>query len=185
MEIRRGGVVCGLAILEEGSLDHTLWMKMALSLAESSLNTSRVPEVPVGAVMIYKENWSQTKTPWQLLTTGINLKESHQDPTAHAELSALQKASQLLGSWRLNRCILYTTLEPCVMCVGAMIQARLPLVVYGLASPKFGALGSLYDFSQDPRINHKFTYIAGIQELQIKTLMQAFFSRHRKASGIA
>ena len=146
---------------------------MALSLARDDLTQHL--EVPVGAVMVQVTGESA-----QLVATSTNNKERLGCPTAHAEISVIQKAARITGSWRLNQCILYATIEPCFMCAGAIIHARIPMVVYGARNTKFGALGSLYDLSKDQRLNHKLQCLAGVREHEASELIQCFFRKLRE-----
>ncbi len=123
-------------------------------------------EVPVGAIAVYQE---------QVIGRGHNCKESERDPTAHAEMIALRQAAQARGGWRLPGVTLYCTLEPCPMCAGAMIQARLPRLVYALDDPKAGAAGSVIDLLQHPHLNHQVQVVRGILESEVSELMTIFF----------
>src|SRR5215469_2020430 len=118
-------------------------MEMALDEAAAAAD---VDEVPIGAVIVSVE--------LGVIARAHNQRETLKDPTAHAEMIAITQAAQALGSWRLENCVLYVTLEPCPMCAGAIVLARLPLVVYGAADPKAGACDSLYRIPSDPRLNH-------------------------------
>ncbi|SME88013.1 tRNA(adenine34) deaminase [Pseudobacteriovorax antillogorgiicola] len=143
-------------------------MALALSLARSA---AMIDEVPVGAVITFQD---------RLLCTGLNLRETLQDPTAHAELLAIKKAAKLLGTWRLVDCDLFVTLEPCVMCSGAIFQSRFRRVVYGTADPKGGALGSLYSIHQDERLNHAFPVEHGLFADECSQVLKDFFRRKRR-----
>ena len=155
-----------------------LWMRAALCLAQTSLTTHVLADIPTAALVVY-HGTKDTHHPGYLLAAAINQKEKNNDPSAHAELTALKKASKLQDSWRLLHCTLYTTLEPCIMCTGAILQARLPRVVYGARSPKFGALGSLYDLSQDPKLNHHLEVTPGVLEDECGSLLTQFFKARR------
>lgn len=148
-------------------------MTLALSLAESA---EKLDEVPVGALIV-KDG--------KLISTGINLREMQQDPTAHAELVAIRKATKLLNSWRLVDCTLYVTLEPCVMCAGAISQSRIGRVVFGTHDPKGGGLGSLYEIHQDSRLNHNFPITAGIFQEECAQQLKSFFKKKRKKTAKA
>ena len=156
---------------------HELWMQFALSLARSAIAATECAEVPVGAVVV--QYGTGTSPSGSLISTGLNLKESHGDPTAHAELRAIRRAAAVLGRWRLCQCTLYVTVEPCLMCAAAACHARLEYVVYGATSPKFGALGSLYDLSQDQRLNHRVKCVKGVRSHEAADLMQSFFKNRR------
>jgi len=146
---------------------HEKWMSFALSLAETAAS---IDEVPVGAIII-KNN--------KIISTGFNQKESSQSVTKHAEIIAIEAACKKLGSWRLNDCTLYVTLEPCMMCSGAIYQARLTEVIYGCSDPKGGCLGSLYSINTDDRLNHSFEVTKGVYGSQASELLQKFFKRKR------
>lgn len=156
---------------------HEFWMDHALSLARSALVVAPREEVPIGAVMV--QYGDDAPPEGSLLATGMNLKENQGDPTAHAELNAIRRAAALLGRWRLTGCTLYVTVEPCLMCAAAAYHARLDCVVYGVASPKFGALGSLYDLTKDTRLNHQLRCLSGIRSAEAAALMQHFFQQRR------
>lgn len=147
------------------------WMRMCLSLAKSA---AHIDEVPVGALIVCGN---------KLLSTGINMREHEQNPCAHSEILALQRASKFLGSWRLNHCTLYVSLEPCLMCAGAIYQSRIERVVYAASDPKAGALGSLYSIHQDERLNHRFSLDTGIEAESSAKLLRDFFrqKRHKKS----
>jgi len=127
--------------------------------------------VPIGCVIVQDG---------KIIARGHNLRESSHDPSAHAELIAIRKASRKLGSWRLLNTVLYVTLEPCLMCMGAIILARIPEVVFGCHDPKGGAAGSLYNLSDDPRLNHQVELIPGVMEQECSEQLQLFFRELRK-----
>lgn len=127
-------------------------------------------EVPIGCVIIRGG---------KILARGHNLRESTQDPAAHAELIAIRKAARKVQSWRLLDTTLYVTLEPCTMCMGAIILSRISTVVFGCYDPKGGAAGSLYDLSNDPRLNHRVTLVPQILEKQCSGLLSSFFAALR------
>ncbi len=143
-------------------------MARALALAADAAS---IGEVPVGAVIVHDG---------QIIGEGANRRESDQDPTSHAEIIAIRQAAAHLGSWRLTETALYVTLEPCPMCAGAIVNARIPLVVYGIADPKAGAVHTLYELLQDPRLNHRCEVIAGIGDEQAAALLQSFFEDLRR-----
>src|SRR5438034_63649 len=126
-------------------------MEMALEEAESA---AAEDEVPIGAVVVSLKQG--------VIARAHNQREQLLDPTAHAEMIAITQAAQALRSWRLRDCVLYVTLEPCPMCAGAIVQARLPLLVYGAADPKAGACGTLYRITSDARLNHRAQVVAGV-----------------------
>src|SRR5207244_11201910 len=121
---------------------------------EEAAIAAEADEVPGGAVIVSHEHG--------IIGQAHNQREMLNDPTAHAEMIALTQAAQALGSWRLENCILYVTLEPCPMCAGAVVQARLPYVVYGAIDPKAGACDTLYRIASDPRLNHRAQVIGGV-----------------------
>lgn len=127
-------------------------------------------EVPVGAVVVRDG---------QVIGRGHNRTESLQDPTAHAEMLAITAAADQLGSWRLEECTLYVTLEPCTMCGGAMVLARLPLVVFGAWDPKAGACGSVHNVVQNERLNHRVELLGGVREAECGGLLKRFFQERR------
>lgn len=144
-------------------------MKKALNLAEKA---EKMGEVPVGAVLIYKN---------KIIASAFNQKESLKKATAHAEILAIEKASSKLGCWRLNDCTLYVTLEPCLMCAGALVAARLKRLVYACKDPKAGAVHSLYQITQDPRLNHYMDIHSGILQEESTQLLKEFFRKKRKS----
>ncbi len=148
-------------------------MGLALKEAEKAY---REEEVPIGAVLISSEG--------DVLAADHNQTRRLNDPTAHAEILVLRKASRLLDNFRLPGTILVVTIEPCLMCAGAMIQARVEKVIYGAADSKAGALGSLYDVSQDRRMNHCFDVVRGVLETECRLLMQKFFKSKREKFSI-
>jgi len=128
-------------------------------------------EVPIGAVVVLDG---------EIIGAGHNLKETCNDPTAHAEIIALRKAGTRQKTWRLEGADLYVTIEPCPMCMGAMLQARVRRVVFGAFDPKAGAAGSVVDLSANSRFNHRIEVIDGVLEEECRQLMQDFFLRRRK-----
>ncbi|MBL0226204.1 MAG: nucleoside deaminase [Geobacteraceae bacterium] len=128
-------------------------------------------EVPIGCVIVHDG---------RIIARGHNLRETSQDPAAHAEMIAIRKAARKLVSWRLLDCTLYVTLEPCTMCMGAIILSRIPTVVFGCYDPKGGAAGSLYDLSNDPRLNHSVELLPSILEAECSGLLSEFFAALRK-----
>jgi tRNA(adenine34) deaminase len=148
---------------------HHRFMKQAL---EAAAVASARGEVPIGAVVV---------SDGAVVATGYNLRESWQDPTAHAELLAIRGAAEALGSWRLEGCTVYVTLEPCAMCAGAMVLARVERCVYGCRDPKGGFLGTLYDLSSDPRLNHRFEVVSGVLEQACSDVLKDFFRKLRQS----
>lgn len=147
---------------------------MRHAIVEAQLAT-REDEVPVGAVLVAQDGTVLAKAHNQTITFC--------DPTAHAEILALRSASQALGNYRLPNTILYVTIEPCVMCMGALLQARVANIVYGAKDPKWGAAGSCYDLSADPRLNHVIDVQGGVLENECRQLIQAFF-RDKRMEGM-
>lgn len=143
-------------------------MAEAVREAEKALEKD---EVPVGAVVAVGG---------EIVSRGHNTKETSHDPTAHAEMAAIRGASRELGAWRLARSTLYVTLEPCIMCMGAIVQARVPRLVFGAMDPKAGACGSLYDISADARLNHRVEVTTGVMEEEASVLLKEFFKRLRQ-----
>ena len=133
-------------------------------------------EVPIGAIVV-KDG--------QIIGRGHNLRETEQDPTAHAEMIAIRQAAERLGSWRLIDCSLYVTLEPCVMCMGAIILARIPQLVYGSRDPKAGAVGSIYNFSTDDRFNHQVQVREGVLQEECSNQLRGFFKNLRERKKAA
>ena len=129
-------------------------------------------EVPVGAVIVSLERQ-------EIIAQAHNQREQLQDPTAHAEIVAITQAAAALKSWRLEKCILYVTLEPCPMCAGAIVQARIPIVVYGASDPKAGACHTLYSITEDPRLNHRCQVVAGVEAERCAALLSGFFAKKR------
>ena len=146
---------------------HKRWMKYAYLEA---LKAYEKNEIPVGAVVICKNN---------IIGKGHNLIETLNDATAHAEMIAITAASEFLGSWRLENCSLYVTLEPCIMCTGALINSRIKKVIYGLSDEKAGACDSLYHLGEDHRLAHNVEIISGVMEDKISKLMDDFFKKMR------
>jgi len=143
------------------------WMRLALDLAQEAFEAG---EVPVGAVIVHNNT---------VIGTGSNQREMLKDPTAHAEIIAITQAAQSLNSWRLLDCALYVTLEPCPMCAGAIVQARLPIVVYGTTDQKAGACHTLYQITDDSRLNHRATVIGGVLADECRGILQEFFRQQR------
>ncbi|MGD9856546.1 MAG: tRNA adenosine(34) deaminase TadA [Planctomycetaceae bacterium] len=146
---------------------HEPWMRRALDLARRAFEEE---EVPVGAVIVHEG---------RVVGEGYNQREALHDPTAHAEMIAITQAAENLGSWRLVDCTLFVTLEPCPMCAGAIVQARIPTVIYGAADPKAGACHSLYRLTDDARLNHRASVIGGVLREECRSLLQEFFARQR------
>jgi tRNA(adenine34) deaminase len=142
-------------------------MKMALEEARAAVPQG---EVPVGCVVVRDG---------RVLARAHNLRESLQDPTAHAEVLALREAAGQTGSWRLEGVTVYVTVEPCAMCAGALVNARVERLVYGLADPKSGACGTLYDIPTDERLNHRLKVTGGVLADESRALLREFFAARR------
>lgn len=151
-------------------LPHDYWMRKALDQAILAYDQQ---EVPVGAVIVQGE---------RIIAEAYNQRESLNDPTAHAEMIAMTQAAESLGSWRLLDCTLYVTLEPCPMCAGAIVQARIPCVVYGTPDPKAGACHTLFQITSDLRLNHQAAVMGGVLQDDCRALLQQFF-RDQRALG--
>lgn len=146
------------------------YMQEALALAEQALASE---DVPVGALVVDDD---------RVIGRGYNQREALQDPTAHAEILALTAAASARGHWRLDGCTLYVTLEPCPMCAGALVQARVSRVVFGAWDEKAGACGTLFQITEDPRLNHRCETVGGVLAGPAAELLRAFF-RHRRSLG--
>lgn len=151
----------------------THYMNMAL---EQARQAEMLGEVPIGAVIV---------ADGRVIAAAGNRRETWQDPTGHAELIALREAAKRIGSWRLEDATLYVTLEPCVMCMGGIILARIPRLVYGARDPKVGAVGSIYDLSTDDRFNHAVTVTEGVLADQCSEMLSTFFRQLRQKKKAA
>ncbi len=152
--------------------DDSYWMGIALREAKKAAERG---EVPIGSVVV-KEG--------EVLGRGYNLREGKHDPTAHAEMIAIRKASLKAGGWRLSGATIYVTLEPCIMCMGAILLSRFDRVVFGCYDPKGGAAGSLYNLSDDPRLNHRLVLTPGVREEECSGMLSDFFADLRKRKRI-
>ena len=160
-------------MITDASLDHVAFMRAALQEARLALATE---DVPVGAVVVLGG---------EIIGRGRNQREALADPTAHAEMLALQQAARHLSSWRLIDAVLYVTLEPCIMCMGAAVLGRIAGLVYGCRDPKAGACGSQFDILGAQRLNHTFPVVSGVCEAEASALLTTFFRQlrqRRKAS---
>ena len=146
---------------------------MLLALEEATAAAAH-DDVPVGAVVVKDGS---------VIGRGHNRREIDKDPTAHAELVAIRMAAARLGSWRLTDCTMYVTLEPCVMCAGAIVQARLATLVFGADDAKAGAVVSLFDAVRDPRLNHRPAVVRGVEAEAASALLVAFFAARREVPG--
>jgi len=147
---------------------HNHFMRQALAEAKQALLED---EVPIGAVIVHGE---------QVIASAHNQREQLKDPTAHAEMIAITQAATAIGDWRLEGCTLYVTLEPCIMCSGAILQARIPLVVFGATDPKAGAVDSLFHLLSDPRLNHRCQVIPGVMAPECGEILTKFFQAQRR-----
>jgi tRNA(adenine34) deaminase len=148
---------------------HQLWMDRAIALAQQA---GAAGEIPVGAIIV--NNFGEE------ISIGMNRKEQEQDPTAHAEIVAIRAASRILHDWHLSGCTLYVTLEPCPMCAGAILQARLSTLVYGADDPKTGSIRTLANLPDSPVSFHKLEVIGGIRERECQDLLQNWFANLRQ-----
>ncbi|OGI20129.1 MAG: hypothetical protein A3B68_00860 [Candidatus Melainabacteria bacterium RIFCSPHIGHO2_02_FULL_34_12] len=158
------------------NFSHTYWMSKCIELAKKTVGADPDPvsaqynEVPIAALVI-KEN--------KLLSSAVNKTETNLDPTAHAEIIVIREASKVLSNWRLNGCTLYTTLEPCAMCCGAIINSRISTVVFGAYDSVSGACGSAFHLINELNKNNQIEVIGGIMELEASRLIKSFFSTKR------
>lgn len=147
-------------------------MRIALEEAEKARD---IGEVPIGAIVVNDEG--------EIIGRGHNLRETNNDPTAHAEMIAIREAAEHVGGWRLSECTLYTTLEPCPMCAGGIVQARLKEVVYGAIDPKAGCAGTLMNLLNEERFNHQCTVVQGVLERECGGVLTQFFRELREKKG--
>jgi tRNA(adenine34) deaminase len=150
-------------------LKHRKWMSQALELARVA---GAAGEVPVGAVIVDMDD--------NLIAVGENRKEREQDPTAHAEIIAIRTASQIVQSWRLHQCTLYVTLEPCPMCAGAIVHARLEQLIYGVDDTKTGAIRTVINLPDHPASNHRLKVLGGILESDCREQLKTWFATQRQ-----
>jgi tRNA(adenine34) deaminase len=143
---------------------------MALAVAEAEAAAAH-DDVPIGAVVVVDG---------EVVAAGHNRREVDADPTAHAEILALREAARARGSWRLDGATLYVTLEPCAMCAGALVLARIDRVVFGADDPKAGAVGALWDIPRDPRLNHRVEVVRGVRGEECSRLLKDFFAARRR-----
>ena len=157
-------------------LDHLLYMRQCLALAQTAADLG---EIPVGALVVYHPPGAEPR----VIGQGYNRREVDADPSAHAEIVALRAAGRTLGHWQLRDCTLYVTLEPCPMCAGALVNARLSRLVYGCRDPKAGAVDTLFRLCSDIRLNHRVEVTADVLATEAAELLQKFFAPRRKKSG--
>lgn len=148
---------------------HLHHMEMCLEEARVAADED---EVPIGALLVHPD--------MGVIGLAHNMREQLDDPTAHAELIAMTQAGKALKSWRLDRCILYVTLEPCPMCAGAVVNARVPMVVYGAPDPKAGACDTLFQIPSDPRLNHRALVLGGVLADRCGAILTDFFRKKRE-----
>ena len=146
---------------------HEYYMRLALEQAQQAFNED---EAPVGAVIVHEG---------RVIAAAYNQREQNRDPTAHAEMIAITQAAAALESWRLENCCLYVTLEPCAMCAGAIVLARIPWVVYGAVDPKAGAAQSVFQLLSDSRLNHQCQIVSGVLAEPCGDILTRFFRRQR------
>lgn len=151
---------------EASQLDR--YMKLAIELSEKSLPL----DVPIGSLIVDLETQ-------EIIGRGFNQREIKGNALNHAEIVAIKEACEFLGDWRLNNCVIFSTLEPCVMCAGALSQARIGGIVFGARDEKFGASGSIYNFAQDPRLNSNCPVVGDVLGAEIKENLKGFFSSLR------
>ena len=156
--------------LDSDFVPHEHFMKLALQQAVAAFD---LDEVPVGAVIVHKE---------RVIGAAHNRSIQLRDPTAHAEMMAITQAAEAIGDWRLENCTLYCTLEPCPMCAGAILQSRIPHVVFGATDPKSGAVKSVFQLLSDQRLNHMATVVDGVMQKDCGAILTEFF-RQKRAQG--
>lgn len=152
-------------------MDDEKYMRRALELARKAASED---ETPIGAVIVYRD---------QIIGEGYNRRNQTGNPLCHAEIEAIHQAAGYLKDWRLEECTMYVTLEPCPMCAGAIVQARIPRVVLGAMNPKAGCAGSIMNLLEEPRFNHQVLVERGFLEAESREIMQSFFAQLRKRKG--
>lgn len=165
-----GKIYNGIAMKKSADIEKH-WMSEAIKEAKKAF---RKGEVPIGAIAVASG---------KIIGRAHNIRERTSNPLGHAELLLIEKLSKKRKSWRMEDATIYVTCEPCLMCAGAMLQARVPRVVYGCADPKAGAFGTLYDVSNDPRLNHRIEVKAGVLSEECAWLLSEFFRNLRKKKG--
>ena len=149
-------------------MNDEFFMKEALRQAQKAFERN---EVPIGAVAVFKK---------QIIGRGHNQTEGLKDPTAHAEILAITAAANALSSWRLNDVEMFTTVEPCIMCAGALVLARVKRIIFGARDEKFGGCGSVFNIVNEPKLNHRIEITTGVMEKEAASLMKSFFGKKRK-----
>ena len=152
-------------------MDDEKYMRRALELARKAASED---ETPIGAVIVYRD---------QIIGEGYNRRNQTGNPLCHAEIESIHQAAGSLKDWRLEECTMYVTLEPCPMCAGAIVQARIPRVVLGAMNPKAGCAGSIMNLLEEPRFNHQVLVERGFLEAESREIMQSFFAQLRKRKG--
>ena len=147
--------------------DHLYFMLLAYNEA---LKAFEINETPIGCIIVYNEN---------IIGQAYNMRNTAKNVLCHAEISAINQACAAMGDWRLEGCRLYVTLEPCAMCAGAIVQARIDEVIYGAPNPKAGCAGSILNILSEPRFNHQTRIVGGVMEAECSRLMSVFFKRFR------
>jgi len=165
------GATMNLCNVSSSIHDDERYMRMAIDQAYIAEENG---DVPIGCVVVFEG---------RVVAKAYNQRQQLHDPTAHAEIIALTQASEFIGNWRLHGCTIYVTLEPCPMCAGALVLARLDRLVYGTDDPKTGSCGSLYNIVQDPRLNHRLEVQSGILQQDCRQQLQAFFQRRRQENA--
>ncbi|NLP45458.1 MAG: nucleoside deaminase [Epulopiscium sp.] len=150
-------------------VNHEKYMKIALQLAQKACQQD---EVPIGALIVYDG---------KIIGEGYNQRNMQKNPLAHAEIQAIHQASKYIGDWRLEDCQMYITLEPCPMCAGAIVQARIPQVIIGADNPKAGCAGSILNLLQEPHFNHQVEIIRGVLKEESSLVLKNFFKQLRKS----
>ena len=153
-------------------IDDKKFMRLAI---EEALEAGRMGEVPVGAVI--------TDASQKVISSGYNQREESNDPTAHAEVIAIRKAAEKLNSWRLEGCTIYVTLEPCAMCMGAIVLSRIERLVFGAKDPKAGAVVSMYGIGTDEKLNHRVEYTESVLSTECSQILKDFFASLREKPG--
>ena len=160
--------------MEQKELDSQQDLRYMRAAIEAARIAEENGDVPIGAVIVHED---------RIIGKAYNQREQLKDPTAHAEIIALTQAAEFIKSWRLHDCTIYVTLEPCPMCAGALVLARMDRLVYGCDDPKTGACSSLYNIVQDERLNHRLDVTKGVLEKQCSQLLQNFFQKRRKQNN--
>lgn len=151
---------------------HEAYMEQALIEAQKAFDAG---EVPIGAVMVQGD---------EIIARGHNLRNTKKNPLRHAEIDVINQAAEAVGDWRLEDCVLYVTVEPCPMCAGAIVQARIPQVVFGTRNQKAGCAGSILDILNEPRLNHQVAVEEGVLQAECSEIMSRFFKRFRKTKPL-